>query len=116
MNPATPECRRHSAEPRYATVTVLTFTDAQAKHRALAALADLIAAANDLPGFERCQVMDSGPTQAIMITLYASRSAAEEASAAVRPHLGAAIGSHVAEAPQRWAGQLVLDSGLEVRG
>ncbi|NYI66545.1 hypothetical protein [Spelaeicoccus albus] len=71
-------------------------------------LRELVRAADDLPGFLDCWVLDAGPAEAVMFTLYSSETAAAEASASLRPHLGAAVGPHVTGAPQRWAGPLVI--------
>lgn len=100
-------------QPPYATVTVLDFTNANAKSAAVEGLEGLIDGATDLPGFLDCWVLDVGPSEAVMITLYASETAAAEASASVRPHLGTAIGAHVTGPPQRWAGPLVIGHGAD---
>lgn len=99
----------------YATVTVLTFKNQEAQRTAIAGLAELVQQARDLPGFQNCWVVDTGPCEAVMVTLYASQTAADEASASVRPHLGVAVGTHVTGPPQRWAGQIVTSSDNGVR-
>jgi hypothetical protein len=46
-----------------------------------------------------------------MITRYRSASAAAEASASMRPHLGSVIGPLVSGPPLRWAGPVVVSAG-----
>lgn len=90
--------------PDYGTVTVLTFESAEDQQTAVNALLALINHARDAPGLIDCWVLESGPTEATMITLYASETAAVQASATMRPRLGAALGRYVTGPPQRWAG------------
>lgn len=91
----------------YATVTVLTFANEQGQQAAMTDLTELIRQARDLPGLQRAWLLDTGPPEAVMVTLFTSQVAAEQAGASVRPHLGAAVGPHVTGPPQCWKGQVI---------
>lgn len=91
----------------FGTVTVLTFSSDDAKSAALAGMADLVEAAADLPTVLDVVILDTGPSAAVMVTVYESSEAAAAASSSLRPHLGSVVGPHVAGPPQRWAGEVV---------
>ncbi len=91
----------------FGTVTVLTFTSDDAKAAGLAGMADLVEAAADLPTVLDVVILDTGPSAAVMVTLYESPEAAAAASSSLRRHLGSVVGPHVAGPPQRWAGEVV---------
>jgi hypothetical protein len=94
----------------YATVTLINFATPTGKYEAINGLRDLLCMAQEFSGFQNCWVLDSGPTQAIMITRYSSQEAAARASGSIRPHLTAAVGPYVTGTPQRWAGRTIATS------
>jgi hypothetical protein len=100
----------------FGTVTVLTFTSDDAKAAALAAIADLVDAAADLPAVLDVVILDTGPSVAVMVTLYESEESAAAASSSLRTHIGSVVGPHVAGPPQRWAGQIVPPMLLRATG
>jgi hypothetical protein len=91
----------------HATITELVFKSPDARQQATEALAALFAEARELDGVEHACLVQTGELTATLLTFYASKSAAETASARLRPQLTEAIGARVAGPPRRVAGEVV---------
>jgi hypothetical protein len=90
----------------YATITTLQFPTAQARATALEPLAGLVGSAAGVAGVVSACVVETGPDELTMVTVYADEDAAAAASAELRPALAAAIGPLVSGPPARRSGRV----------
>lgn len=92
----------------HATVTRLHFPTAAAREAALDQLAELVRTAATLRGVVTAYIVDTGPDEITMFTVYANEAAAKAAGEELRPALSAAIGPLVTGPPERGAGRVVV--------
>lgn len=94
----------------HATITELSFKSPDAIRQAVRNIEALLPEVRQLPGFRSLAMIQTDALAATLVTIYDSEAALEEGSARLRPHVAQAIGPHVAGAPQRTAGTVLLHS------
>jgi heme-degrading monooxygenase HmoA len=94
----------------YATITELSFKSPDAIRQATRNIEALLPDMRQLAGFRSLSMIQTESLSATIVTIYDSQAALEEGSAQLRPQVAQAIGPHVAGAPQRVGGAVLIQS------
>ena len=94
----------------YATITELVFRSPEALRQATRNIAALLPEIRQLPGFCSLSMIQTETLSATLVTIYESQVAMEEGSEQLRPRVAQALGPHVAGAPHRAGGTVLVHS------
>jgi hypothetical protein len=91
----------------YGSITRLPLKSEASLGPAATALQHLLSETGELDPLCDCYVIQTGPSELTMITIYESEAASTAASDQWRPTLAASVGAHVSRPPERRAGKVL---------